>query len=352
MLDWLFKREKRAVSGYTTDIMAARWSGIGGTSGSAELTATVQACVTLWEGAFALADVVGADMLDRRTMALLARSLALRGEAVFLITGNGLLPCADWDLSTRGGIPRAYRVSVSEAGGAASQTALAAEVLHFRIGSDLITPWAGQSPLRRAPLTASLLNEVESALRDVYRDAPIGSQIVPLPESTGGNDWKGAFRGKRGSTLVIEGTAQAMAAGMHPLAEKTPDQLSPDLSKAMTAETLEAARSAIFAVYGVLPGLYAVAAQGPLVREAQRHLAGWVLQPICELVAEEASAKLGGNVLIDVGRPLQAFDAGGRARALSTLIEAMGRAKELGLSPDQVNGALMAVNWGGGDNMA
>ena len=61
---------------------------------------------------------------------------------------------------------------------------------------------------------------------------------------------------------------------------------SPDLSKAMTAETLEAARSAIFAVYGVLPGLYAVAAQGPLVREAQRHLAGWVLQPICELVAE------------------------------------------------------------------
>jgi hypothetical protein len=350
MLEWLFKREKRAASGYTADVMALRSSYITGTSGSAELTGTVQACVSLWEGAFALADVSGADMLDRRSMALLARSLALRGEAVFLITGAGLLPCAEWDLSTRGGIPRAYRVSVSDAGGATSQTALAAEVLHFRIGADLMTPWSGQSPLRRAPLTASLLAEVETALRDVYRDAPIGSQIVPLPD--GGADWKGAFRGKRGSTLVIEGTAQAMAAGMHPLAEKTPDQLSPDLSKSMTAETLEAARSSIFAAYGVLPGLFTVAAQGPLVREAQRHLAGWVLQPICELVAEEASAKLGGNVLIDVGRPLQAFDAGGRARALSALIEAMGRAKELGLSPDQVNGALMAVNWGGGDNLA
>ena len=350
MLEWLFKREKRAASGYTADVMALRSSYITGTSGSAELTGTVQACVTLWEGAFALADVAGADMLDRRTMALLARSLALRGEAVFLITGDGLLPCADWDLSTRGGIPRAYRVSISDAGGAVSQTALAAEVLHFRIGADLMTPWSGQSPLRRAPLTASLLIEVETALRDVYRDSPIGSQIVPLPD--GGADWKGAFRGKRGSTLVIEGTAQAMAAGMHPLAEKKPDQLSPDLSRSMTAETLEAARSSIFAAYGVLPGLFTVAAQGPLVREAQRHLAGWVLQPICELVAEEASAKLGGNVLIDVGRPLQAFDAGGRARALSALIEAMGRAKELGLSPDQVNGALMAVNWGGGDNLA
>ena len=350
MLEWLFKREKRAASGYTADVMALRSSYITGTSGSAELTATMQACVSLWEGAFALADVAGADMLDRRTMALLARSLALRGEAVFLITGDGLLPCADWDLSTRGGIPRAYRVSISDAGGAVSQTALAAEVLHFRIGADLMTPWSGQSPLRRAPLTASLLIEVETALRDVYRDSPIGSQIVPLPD--GGADWKGAFRGKRGSTLVIEGTAQAMAAGMHPLAEKKPDQLSPDLSRSMTAETLEAARSSIFAAYGVLPGLFTVAAQGPLVREAQRHLAGWVLQPICELVAEEASAKLGGNVLIDVGRPLQAFDAGGRARALSALIEAMGRAKELGLSPDQVNGALMAVNWGGGDNLA
>ncbi len=86
------------------------------------------------------------------------------------------------------------------------------------------------------------------------------------------------------------------------------------------------------------------------MREAQRHLAGWVLQPICQLIAQEASEKLGGAVVIDVGRPLQAFDAGGHARALAQLIEAMGRAKELGLAPDQFNGALTAVNWGGGDN--
>jgi len=349
MFKWL-KREKRAASGYTADVMAMRASYIGGSCGSAELTATVQACVSLWEGAFSLADVDGTDLLDRRTMALAARSLGLRGESVFLITGDGLLPCADWDLSTRGGLPKAYRLSVSEAGGATSQTALAAEVLHFRIGADPITPWAGQSPLRRAPLTASLLHEVESALRDVYRDAPIGSQIVPLPDNGGGEDWAGAFRGKRGKTLVIEGTAQAMAAGMHPLAEKKPDQLSPDLSRAMTAETLEAARDAICGAFGVLPGLFNPSTTGPMVREAQRHLAGWVLQPICELVAEEAAAKLGGKVLIDVGRPLQAFDAGGRARALSALIEAMGRSKELGLSPEQFNAALLAVNWGGGDN--
>jgi hypothetical protein len=89
-----------------------------------------------------------------------------------------------------------------------------------------------------------------------------------------------------------------------------------------------------------------------MVREAQRHLAGWVLQPLAELVAAEATAKLGVTVTLDVGRPLQAFDAGGRARALLGLIEAMGRAKELGLSPAEMSAALASVNWGGGDALA
>jgi len=357
MLNWLFKRaardtEKRASgSSYTAQVLSARESYIGGGTGLAELTATVQSCVSLWENAFALADVQGTDLLDRRTMAMIARAVALRGEAVLLITGDGLVPARDWDLSTRNGVPRAYRVSVPEAGGGRTETVLAAEVLHLRIGADPAAPWAGSAPLRRAPLSASLLQEVETALRDVYRDAPLGSLIVPLPEGSADDmeTMRNAFRGRRGSSLVIEGVAHATAAGMHPNLGKSPDQLSPDLSKAMTAETLAAARDAIAMAFGVLPGLHNASTTGPMVREAQRHLAGWVLQPMCELLAQEASAKLGAAVMIDVGRPLQAFDAGGRARALGALIDAMGRAKELGLSPDQLNQALLAVNWGGGD---
>ena len=52
---------------------------------------------------------------------------------------------------------------------------------------------------------------------------------------------RGAFKGRRGSTLVIEGVAQATAAGMNPQIGQKPDQLSPDLSKSMTDETLSAA---------------------------------------------------------------------------------------------------------------
>ena len=356
MFGWFKKKVETRSSGtgYTGQIMAARESYISGVSGIAELTATVQTCVSLWEGAFALADVAGTDLLDRRSMALLARSVALRGEAVMLISGEGLLPCADWDLSTRNGIPRAYRLSLSEAGGSRSYTALAAEVLHLRIGADMVAPWTGQAPLRRSSLTASLLNEVESALLAVYRDAPLGSVILPLPDGSSEDmaAMRSSFRGRRGSTLIVEGVAQSTAAGMNPQLGQRSDQISPDLSRSMTAETLAAARDAVCGAFGVLPGLMNSATTGPMVREAQRHLAGWTLQPIAELLAEEAKAKLGVDVMIDVGRPLQAFDAGGRARALSQIIEAMGRAKELGLSPDQMQSALLSVNFGGGDGLA
>mgnify|MGYP002628388970 CR=1 FL=1 len=355
----LFRREastvveKRSGVGFTAQIMGARESYLTGAGGLAELTGTVQSCVTLWESAFSLADVSGADLLNRATMAQTGRSLALRGEAVFLIRDR-LIPVADFDLSTRDGQPRAYRVSVPDIAGPRSETVLAGEVLHFKIGVDTAAPWSGQAPLTRASLSADLLHQVETALRDTYRDAPFGSLIAHVPEGTSDDmaAMRATFRGRRGATMVVEGAAAAMAAGQHPNAGKPPDQLTPNLQPALPGAILESARSAIFAAYGVLPGLYAMAAQGPLVREAQRHLAGWVLQPMAEQIAEEASAKLGGPVLIDVGRPLQAFDAGGRARALSALIEAMGRAKELGLSPAEVTAAFTSVNWGGGDMLA
>ncbi len=114
----------------------------------------------------------------------------------------------------------------------------------------------------------------------------------------------------------------------------------------MTAETLAAARDAICGAFGVLPALMNPATTGPMVREAQRHLAGWTLQPIAALLAEEATAKLGGDVEIDLMRPLQAFDAGGRARALKSLVETMALAKESGIAPADIDVALKLVDWG------
>ncbi|WP_299677448.1 phage portal protein [uncultured Roseobacter sp.] len=352
MLEWIMNKlrpieQRSSGSGYTAQVMAARDSYISGRRGVAELTATVQSCVSLWEGGFAMADVSGTDLLTRQTMAMIARAVALNGEAVYLITDMGLVPATDWDVTTRSGRPSAYRLSLPEAGGGRTITALAAEVLHLRIGSDNQTPWIGTAPLRRSSLTGAMLHAVEAALSETFENAPLGSQIVPLPDA-GAEDMESmrhAFSGRRGKTLVIEGVAQATAAGMNPQIGQKPDQLSPDLSKSMTAETLSAAREAVAMAYGVLPSLLNRAATGPVVREAQRQLAIWTLQPIATLLADEASNKLGAEIEIDTIRPLQAFDAGGRARALSAIIKAMAEAKEADIPPADLSGAMRMVDW-------
>jgi len=341
-------------TGFTTQVMSARNAYIQGGNGIAELTATVQACITLWENGLMLADVQGASQLDRHTMAMAARSLALRGEAVYLIRGNYLIPCMDWDLSTRSGIPNAYRVSIAEAGGATTETVLAAEVLHFRIGSEPSAPWAGTAPLRRASLTSGMLQEVETALLEIYQNAPLASQIVPFPETTGTDlDTLGAgFRGQRGRVMLRESTQVSAAGGTAPNTDWKPLDVTPDLSKAMGREMLADARSSVLGCFSVLPALFDRVAQGPLVREAQRHLAGWCLQPMAVSMAEECSRKLGSDVQIDTLRPLQAYDVGGRARALGAVLKGLSEAKENGVKPEDIKDALTLVNWGPDDRAA
>lgn len=338
---------RSAASGFTAEVMAARQSYIAGRSGIADLTATVQSCVTLWESGFAIADVRGTRFLPRYVMAMTARSLALRGEFVALVRRDGLVPASDWDLRTRDGRPTAYRLSISEAGGGTSVTALAAEVLHVRIGADPVTPWLGSAPLRRARLTAGMLHAVESALSEVYENAPIGSSIVPMPEipETDSTKLGQSFRGQRGRVLLRESVAVSAAGGPAPQTDWKPQSLSPDLQSAMTAPSLAAARDAICTVFGVLPALFSPLGQGPMTREGQRHLATWMLQPIAELLAEEATEKLGAAVEIDVLTPLQAFDQGGSARAVATLVSAMSEAKAAGLDPAVVAAAFQKMDW-------
>lgn len=344
----LFKRKppetRSSGAGYTAQVIQARHAAISGASGLAELTGAVQSCVSLWEAGFAMADCSIPDLLTRRHLALIGRSMALRGEVILHIDGARLVPAFDWSVTTRGGEPRAYRLGMAETGGGRYVVALPQEVIHLRAGADLAAPWAGTSPLRRSSLTADLLHTLETALRDVYRMAPLGSQIIPVPEGSAEDmaELRTSFAGKRGASLVIEGVAQATAAGMNPQLGQKREDLTPDLSRSMSRENLDQARASIMLAYGVLPAFANAAATGPIIREGQRHLAVWTLQPLAELLAEECSAKLGAKVQIDLMRPLQAFDTGGRARALGAIIAALAEAKAQGIDPAQ---ALALVDW-------
>lgn len=349
----IFRRKAEPVetrasgTGYTAELIGLREAWISGARGLAELTGTVQAAVSLWEGGLSSADVTGTDMLDRQSLALVARSLALRGESVLWIRGDRLIPCTDWDLSTRDGIPSAYRVTIPEVGGGRSATLLAAEVLHFRLAPDPAAPWSGRSPLSRSSLTASLLHAVENALAEVFDLAPLGSQIVPFAESpqTDLDKLGRDFKGRRGRVLLRESVNVAAAGGAAPAQDWKPQDVSPDLSKSMTAETLDRARQSIAFAFGILPAMLDPNTTGPLIREGQRQLATWTLQPIAGLIAEEASRKLGAEVVLDTLRPLQAFDAGLRSRSFGALVEAMVAAKAGGLSDDTVQKLLGLVDW-------
>ena len=65
-------------------------------------------------------------------------------------------------------------------------------------------------------------------------------------------------------------------------------------------------------------------------------------QPIATLLVGEATNKLGSAASIDVMRPLQAFNAGGRAKAAKQIIDVLAAAKEAGVNPAT---ALRLVNW-------
>lgn len=332
-------------NGYTAQVMALREQWIAGHAGVGELTSTVQSCVSRWEHALAASAVSGTDMLPRHAMAAVGRALALRGESLWYISEDGLLPVSDYDMTTRDGKPRAYRLTIPDSGGGRTVNALAAEVLHFRIGVDASAPWTGTSPLHRSSLTAGLLETIETVLAETYANAPIGSAVVPFPEAPGTDleTLSRGFKGRRGGVLLRESTNVAAAGGIAPQQDWKSQDLTPNLENAMLPQSLDRARNGILTAFGVLPALVDPAAPGQLVREAQRDLAAWTLQPIAMLIAEEVSDKLGAEVAIDVMGPLQAYDASLRARAFSTLVQGLAVAKEAGIDPDT---ALKLVNWG------
>ena len=348
MFGWLRRspkapdQETRAAGGvFTSQVLEARADAIHGRQGVAEATAAAQGCVSLWDGGLSLANVDGTDALTPGLLSLIARSLALRGEFVGLIGDDGILPASDHDITTRDGLPTAYRLTLPATGGGRNLTVLAAEVLHVRIGSDVRAPWAGTPPLHRAHLTAGLLQAVESALSETYETAPFGSQVVPFPESdeVSRENLARSFRGRRGRVLLRESVTTTAAGGPTPATDWKPSDLSPDLSKSLATEALRGARDSVCNAFGVLPAMLANNAAGPSVREGQRHLASWTLQPIAALIAQEATEKLGAAVSVDALAPLQAYDAGGRARSFKGVVEAMGAARAAGLSDDQIAAA-------------
>ena len=313
------------------------------------MTAVVQGAVGYWERGFSSAAVTGTSLLTRHTLSMIGRSLALRGESVWWISDLGLIPASNWQLSTQYGTPIAYRLVIPEIGGGQAPIyKLAGDVLHFKIGVEQTQPWLGRSPLRQSAVTTQIIESLETALGELFRDCALGSSIVPFGEAKEIDLQKlgESFRSRRGNIMLRESVQVSSAGGPAPNTNDwQPNSLSPDLSKSVTNDTLQTAQHAILQAYGVVPALYERRTTGPLIREATRFLFQYTLQPICLLIAEECSEKLGADVGLDCVTPSKAYDESGRARALATTLTALADAKTAGLKPGDLQTALNLVHF-------
>ena len=326
------KPETRQAQGFTSEIIAARQQFFSGSRGVAEATATVEACVSLWERAFTAADVSERwrSIITPARLALIGRSLAKRGQFVGLVDSSGsditLTPAVDWDASTRRGEPIAYRIQVPEAGGGFEITALADEVVDIRINVDPTTPWHGQSPLRKARLTADILEAIETGLGDVV-SSPWGAQVVPMPRLPNEayqhsiRDLLDRLRFKRGGLVMYESTQVMNSSTQTPRGDWDNKNLTPNINGLELPIHWEAVRNGVLAAYGIPPILFSAGAQSAALREGQRHAVLWSLAPVAKVASAELARKLDDPELsLDLTTPLQAADSAGRARAVGVLV--------------------------------
>src|SRR3546814_19035336 len=120
---------------------------------------------------------------------------------------------------------------------------------------------------RRRHTRGALVTGVQTCALPIYPESP-ETDMTALGRS---------FRGQRGRVLLRESVAVTAAGGPAPQADWRPQDVTPDLSRAMTAETTPTARDSICPAFGVLPTPLASAAQAPPVTAAHQHLAPWTL---------------------------------------------------------------------------
>jgi hypothetical protein len=84
--------------------------------------------------------------------------------------------------------------------------------------------------------TLSHLVPLSRARSEAYEYMPLGSQVLPFPESpqTDMDKLVAGFRSKRGRVLLWESVSVTSAGGPQPQADWNPNDMSPDLAKSMT----------------------------------------------------------------------------------------------------------------------
>ena len=322
------RSEARGYSDTLTELLVARAGGGEAPTGSAHLTAAVEAAAGMWARAFAAA-VVSPDVevLTPEVLAHVARSLIVSGESLHRIeVRNGalrLIPSGSWDVLGDSPDPSGWRYKLQLDGPSGSRTVTApsASVLHLRYSFDASRPWQGVGPLMRAGLSADLLSALETRLGQ-EAGAP-SAYVIPSPadgQATSTETLRSDVKAAKGGVVMAEtmaaGYGDAAGAPQADWSQKRIGGHPPDVLRALRSDV----GRAVVGACGV-PEALIQEADGTAQREAWRRFVHGAVIPVSRIMARELADKLDApGLAFDFGG-LYASDVVGRASAFSRMVQ-------------------------------
>ena len=327
--DGMIERRVEAVieeRGYGDLILAGLEATVSGDVSNVLKTSALEVAAGMWARVLSAATVTGdRGALTRRARHMIGRQLIRAGEQLHVIDVDrdgrvSLIPAGAFEVLEGW----RYRVEVQRPpGGSTSRTYPREAVLHATWNVDPLQPWAGISPLGSASYGAKLAANVESKLAE-ETGAP-SALLIPVP-TDGGDDslssLRADIRNAKGSAVVVEGTASGWDEGQAKGTRNDwrAERLGPMIPQQLR-ELYGDTCGAVLEVCGIPAALGTPDADGTSQRESYRRWVMSSVEPVAELIAEEASEKLDGDVRFDF-RNVWAHDLQGRASAYAKLVAA------------------------------
>lgn len=302
----------------------------------------VEAAVGMYERIFQVVEIQHPTLtITAQERGAILRQLMTNGNAVckidMTIRDNAvrtrLLPCSDYQVWGDSPSPDrwTYDIQMQAPNSLWRQRYVQADgVTHFRINTDYIRPWVGQSPLQKASLTADVIRLIEVDLQTELK-VPIG-RILVLPEGSSRLDFKTGKSLKSqieaqiaeldGGIVSVE-TTQA-GYGLGPSAAPRDDYNLVKIGPEFSGSILQARESlavSVLAAFGIPSEIVLKAVEAGAQREAWRRFLFSTVRGLGNVLKDELSLKLESQVELDY-TALSATDLQGRARAYKQLIDA------------------------------
>ena len=343
-LDRIEHRQSSGSTNYTDVLVSALLQQSRGETISARALGSQEIAAGIISRALSLATITGdRGLLTTRLLAEAARDLIVNGEALYKLDVDPLsgavrlLRATSYSVYGADPDPSTWMYDLSLYGPTQSRMVKcsAAEVVHVRFATLSGYPWRGLSPLRLAAATGALSARLTDALG---QEAAVAvARVIPMPQGQSAavsNAIRNLITQPESGRIVLPETTKAgggAGMGSAPTRDYRADRLGFDAPASEEAlyRTLLMEIGAICGVpWPLMPGS---GAAGPAIREANRELLTGTVQPLGNLIIEEAARVLETPVTM-THHKLAAADSAARARGVHILTQAgidSGRALEL-----------------------